>query len=405
MLPFHKPGSFPTWSLNDLLEGKIANDELKDRIVLVGSTAPSLRDTFHTPFTRFHSGQALAEMPGVEVHAHRVAALLQAQQGAAGGIGVLPAVWEPALLLLIGALGLGLGEGIRSLQRSGWLLLMAEVVLLAGGLVLLVGGLWVDVPSLMLTLGFITIAGWLRRGAIGQLQRRQMDRLLGQATSPAIAQELWRQRDSLLERGSFPGRSLQVTVLFADVVGFSAVAERFTAAETLHWLNQGMERFVTAVIESGGMVNKFTGDGFLAVFGVPVPQEPTKSASQAIHCAACLQDVVQELAETLRQQGSPELKLRVGLHSGEVIAGSMGSSERMEFAVIGDVVNVCARLEALEKERMPSSCRVLLSNQTKELLPQAQQVKLLSWGVLPVKGRSQPVAVYELERPSQRTGN
>jgi len=77
----------------------------------------------------------------------------------------------------------------------------------------------------------------------------------------------------------------------------------------------------------------------------------------------------------------------------------------MEFAVIGDVVNVCARLEALEKERMPSSCRVLLSNQTKELLPQAQQVKLLSWGVLPVKGRSQPVAVYELERPSQRTGN
>jgi len=405
MLPFHKPGSFPTWSLNDLLAGKIANHELKDRIVLVGSTAPSLRDTFHTPFTRFHSGQALAAMPGVEVHAHRVAALLQAQQGAAGGIGVLPAVWEPTLLLLIGALGLGLGEGIRSLQRSGWLLLMAEVVLLAGGLVLLVGGLWVDVPSLMLTLGFITIAGWLRRGAIGQLQRRQMDRLLGQATSPAIAQELWRQRDSLLERGSFPGRSLQVTVLFADVVGFSAVAEGFTAAETLHWLNQGMERFVTAVIESGGMVNKFTGDGFLAVFGVPVPQEPTKSASQAIHCAGCLQEVVLELEKTLRQQGSPELKLRVGLHSGEVIAGSMGSSERMEFAVIGDVVNVCARLEALEKERMPSSCRVLLSNQTKELLPQAQQVKLLSWGVLPVKGRSQPVAVYELERPSQRTGN
>ena len=405
MLPFHKPGSFPTWSLNDLLEGKIANDELKDRIVLVGSTAPSLRDTFHTPFTRFHSDQALSEMPGVEVHAHRLAALLQAQQGGAVGIGVLPALWEPALLLFIGALGLGLGEGIRSLQRSGWLLLIAEVVLLAGGLVLLVSGLWVDVPSLMLTLGFITIAGWLRRGAIGQLQRRQMDRLLGQATSPAIAQELWRQRDSLLEKGSFPGRSLQVTVLFADVVGSSAVAEQFTAAETLQWLNQGMERFVTAVIASGGMVNKFTGDGFLAVFGVPIPQSPAQSASQAIHCAASLQQVVQELEETLQQQGSPALKLRVGLHSGEVIAGSMGSSERMEFAVIGDVVNVCARLEALEKERMPSSCRVLLSEQTKELLPKEQQVNLLSWGLMPVKGRSQPVAVYELERPSQRTGN
>ena len=68
-------------------------------------------------------------------------------------------------------------------------------------------------------------------------------------------------------------------------------------------------------------------------------------------------------------------------------------------------VHVCARLEALEKERMPSSCRVLLSDQTKELLPEEQQVNLLSWGLMPVKGRNQPVAVYELERPSQRTGN
>ena len=74
MLPFHAPGSFPTWSLSDLLDGRIANAELNGRIVLMGSTAPSLRDTFHTPFTRFHSGQQLAEMPGVEIHAHRLAA-------------------------------------------------------------------------------------------------------------------------------------------------------------------------------------------------------------------------------------------------------------------------------------------------------------------------------------------
>ena len=405
MLPFHRPGSFPTWSLSDLLDGKIANAELKGRIVLVGSTAPSLRDTFHTPFTRFHSGQQLAEMPGVEIHAHRLAALIKAHQGASAGIGVLPTLWEPALLLLVGALGLGLGEGIRSLQRSGWLLLIAEFGLLAAGAALLVGGIWLDIPSLMLTLGFITTAGWLRRGAIGQLQRRQMERLLGQATSPAIAQELWLQRDSLLEKGSFPGRNLQVTVLFADVMGFSTVAEQSTAAETLHWLNQGMQRFVSEVIDSGGMVNKFTGDGFLAVFGVPVPQDPGQSAGQALHCAARLQQAVEELEETLSQQGAPLLKLRVGLHSGDVIAGSMGSSERMEFAVIGDTVNICARLEALEKQRMSSNCRVLLSSETRELLPSTEQVKLLSWGLMPIKGRSQPVAVYELQPPSQRTGN
>ena len=405
MLPFHQPGSFPTWSLSDLLGNRINTTDLKDRIVLVGSTAPSLRDTFHTPFTRFHKGQQLAEMPGVEVHAHRLAALLKAQQGSAGGIGILPAIWEPILLLLIGGLGVALGEGIRSLQRSGWLLLLTELGLLAAGLGFLMGGIWLDIPSLMLTLGLLTIAGWLRRGAIGQLQRQQMERLLGQATSPAIAEQLWQQRESLLENGSFPGRSLEVTVLFADVVGFSSVAEQSTAADTLRWLNQGMERFVNVVIGSGGMVNKFTGDGFLAVFGVPLPQDPTQSARQAIDCANRLQEAVQDLEGTLAQQGSPKLKLRVGLHSGEVIAGSMGSSERMEFAVIGDVVNVCARLEALEKQHMPSNCRVLLSSETRELLPSTMQAGLLYWGLMPIKGRSQPVNVYELPLASQRTGN
>ena len=83
----------------------------------------------------------------------------------------------------------------------------------------------------------------------------------------------------------------------------------------------------------------------------------------------------------------------------------MGSSERMEFAVIGDVVNVCARLEALEKERMPSNCRVLLSSETMDLLPMAERKNLLSWGLMPVKGRNQPVGVYELQPPSHRTGN
>jgi len=114
---------------------------------------------------------------------------------------------------------------------------------------------------------------------------------------------------------------------------------------------------------------------------------------------------VHTLQQTLKQIGQPSLKLRIGLHSGEAIAGSMGSSERMEFAVIGDVVNVCARLEALNKERMTSDCRVLISNETRTLLPESQRKNLMSWGLMAVKGRSQPVSVYELSFDSQVTGN
>ncbi|PSI00187.1 hypothetical protein C7K08_14510 [Synechococcus lacustris str. Tous] len=248
----------------------------------------------------------------------------------------------------------------------------------------------------MTTLALITAAGWLRRGAAGQLQRRQIERLLGQTTSPEVAAELWKQRESLLEEGRFPGRELAVTILFADIVGFSQVAEGFQPAETLQWVNVGMEKFVQVIHNNGGMVNKFTGDGFLAVFGVPLAQNPTLTANQALDSAAALQRTLLELNQQLLAENRPAMKLRVGLHSGEVITGSMGSSDRMEYAVIGDVVNVSSRLESLNKERQVNLCRVLLSKETLNLLTNPEQWQFNCWGSFPLKGREQSVEVYEL---------
>jgi adenylate cyclase len=147
----------------------------------------------------------------------------------------------------------------------------------------------------------------------------------------------------------------------------------------------------------GGMINKFTGDGFLAVFGVPLLQDPRQTATQAMRTAAALQTTVVQLNQQLAQNQQPALHLRLGLHSGEVITGSMGSSERMEYAVIGDVVNVSARLESLHKERMDGLCRVLLSQETLQLLNDPEQWQFLSWGSFPLKGRDQTVEVYELQ--------
>jgi len=156
-----------------------------------------------------------------------------------------------------------------------------------------------------------------------------------------------------------------------------------------------MELFVPLIHRHGGMVNKFTGDGFLAVFGVPVAQDPRQTATNAIATGQALQGAVAELKKELLAEQRPILRLRVGIHSGEVITGSMGSSERMEYAVIGDVVNVSARLESLEKERMDSDCRVLVSETTLELV-EAKDWPLNNWGDFPLKGRDQTVNVYEL---------
>ncbi|NBO29315.1 MAG: adenylate/guanylate cyclase domain-containing protein [Synechococcaceae bacterium WB8_1A_041] len=396
MLSYLQPGSFPIWNLSTLLDNKIPKADLKGKIILIGSVAPSLRDDFNTPHTRFSAAAQLATMPGVEVHAHRLAALSRLGQGNHYQMDVLPSFTETIALALIAAAGVAIGEGIKALRRSGWILLSGELLLLAIGFGLLLQGIWIGISIPMTTLALITAAGWLRRGAAGQLQRRQIERLLGQTTSPEVAAELWKQRESLLEEGRFPGRELAVTILFADIVGFSQVAEGFQPAETLQWVNTGMEKFVEVIHNNGGMVNKFTGDGFLAVFGVPLAQNPTLTANQALNSAAALQRTLLELNQQLQAENRPVMKLRVGLHSGEVITGSMGSSERMEYAVIGDVVNVSSRLESLHKERQFNFCRVLLSKETLNLLTNPEQWQFNCWGNFPLKGREQSVEVYEL---------
>ena len=396
MLSFLQPGSFPIWNLSSLLDNKIPKADLKGKIILIGSVAPSLRDDFNTPHTRFSAAAQLATMPGVEVHAHRLAALIRLGQGNHYQMDVLPAFTETIALALITAAGIAIGEGIKAMRRSGWVLLSSELLLLTTGFGLLLQGIWIGISIPMIALALIAAAGWLRRGAAGQLQRRQIERLLGQTTSPEVAAELWKQRESLLEEGRFPGRELAVSVLFADIVNFSKVAEGFQPTQTLQWVNMGMEKFVQVIHNNGGMINKFTGDGFLAVFGAPIDQDPKHTANQALKSAASLQHTLLLLNEQLLAEKRPEMKLRIGLHSGSVITGSMGCSERMEYAIIGDVVNVSSRLESLHKERQINICRVLLSKETLNLLTNPEQWQFNCWGSFPLKGRDQSVEVYEL---------
>ena len=396
MLPFYKPNSFPSWSLSDLLDGSIAPRELKGTIVLMGSRAPSLRDTFQTPFTRFGQQASLATMDGIEIHAQRLASLFDLQAGGRFQKVALSAWLNHGLLLIALALGILIGERPKSFVRSAFLLLLAEVLLLAASIGLLMVGSWVGISVPMVGLALMAVASWTRRAAVSQEQRRQFERLLGQTTSPAVALELWNQRESLLTDGRFPGRELPLTVMLADTVHFSSVGEWMAPTELLNWINVGMERFVEIINRHGGMVNKFTGDGFLAVFGAPLPLDARENAEAALGAAREIQLAITSLMVELKDKDLPPIRLRIGICSGPVITGSMGGSARMEYAVIGDAVNVSARLESLSKERMGNDCRVLLASDTKDLLEEGRW-RLTPWGPQSVKGREQPVEVYELE--------
>ena len=363
MLPFLQPGSFRQWSLQQLLTGQVPAAALRGSTVLIGSTAPSLRDGFEVPQTRFRAGASQMLMPGVELHAQRLAALQALQQpGARPQIWTVSVTVTNAVVLLACLIGALVAERVSPIRRGLLLLTLLLLGWSTATVALLWHRLWFELSEPVVALVLFGGTGLLRRGALAQQQRQQIQRLLGQTTSPAVAQELWSQRDTLLSAGQFEGKQLPVTVLFSDTCNFTTVSERLEPASVLAWLNRGMACCVPAITCHGGMVNKFTGDGFLGVFGAPI---------------------------------SP----------GPVLAGSMGSSERLEYAVIGDTVNCASRLESLDKQHHNGVVRVLVSSSTRALLLEnanadqrqwCARLQWQAWGTLPVKGRSEPLEIWEL---------
>ena len=411
MLPFLQLGSYRQWTLQQLLNGQVPAAAVRGSTALIGSTAPSLRDLFQVPYTRFRSGAAQVLMPGVEVHANRLVALQERQRQLEAGQSSRSQIWSAnveltnAIILVLALLGALVAERVSPIRRGLFLLILLIVAwgALAAGLLLV--HVWLELSEPVITLLLFGGTGLLRRGALAQQQRQQIQRLLGQTTSPAVANQLWNQREALLSDGRFEGRQLQVTVLFSDTRNFTTVSESLAPADLLNWLNRGMAYCVPAITRRNGMVNKFTGDGFLAVFGAPVGETPAADARAALHTALEIQQGMDTLNAQLAADGAPAMALRIGVHSGPVLAGSMGSSERLEYAVIGDTVNCASRLESIDKTRHDNLCRVLVSSATRELVQdeasaeeQAWLARLQwqEWGSLQVKGRQEPLEIWEL---------
>lgn len=411
MLPFARPGSFRQWTLRQLLEGQVPATALRGNTVLIGSTAPSLRDLFQVPQTRFRSGASEQLMPGVEIHANRLASLQERQRQIALGRPGQSQIWTAdvaltnAIVLLAALLGALVAERVSPIRRGLLLLVLLLLAWSAAAVGLLLVQVWLELSEPLAALLLFGGTGLLRRGALAQQQRQQIQRLLGQTTSPAVANQLWNQREALLSDGRFEGRQLEVTAIFSDTRNFTTVSEGLAPAELLNWLNRGMAYCVPAISRRGGMVNKFTGDGFLAVFGAPVGLNPAADARSAVQTVLEIQQGMDQLNAELEADGEPAMALRIGVHSGPVLAGSMGSSERLEYAVIGDTVNCASRLESIDKNRHDNLCRVLVSSATRDLLLEqasaeeqqwCERLIWNDWGVLHVKGRHEPLQIWEL---------
>ncbi|MEQ9354790.1 CHASE2 domain-containing protein [Coleofasciculus chthonoplastes] len=383
-------------SLTDVLAGKVDPSWVEDKIVIIGSTAPSLKDLFATPFSP--ALEKNAKIPGVLMQAQMVSQFLDAATGKR------PLFWfwseKAEILWIVGWIAIG---GILGRVTYHPLALIIGVtgslgVLSSVCFYLLTQSGWV--PFAAPAFGFgLTVAIFVTHRSYEAHQQQQIVmKLLGQNTSPEVAQALWQGRDRLLKSGKLPGIRLTATMFFADIKDFSTISEKMTPEALLEWLNEILGVVTREVLQGQGIVNKFTGDGVMVAFGVPMSRlhrtEVAEDAKAAVDCALAISDRLESMNRDWRRRGLPVIQMRIGIFTGPVVVGSLGGKDRLEYGVIGDSVNIASRLESCEKQRQPTPCRILIGQQTLDQLQGEFEVE--SWGPLALKGKQQTVNVYRV---------
>ena len=361
----------PAWAV-----GTLPEETWRDKIVIIGSTAPSLGDQLETPF---------GQQSGSEV-------LLSAVSGLRSGRGFRSPEAMPMAALIFTWLLLcnwrialpstALGTAIASS--------LLGISALVGIILAWLYGLWLPGASLML---MPLMAGSLRAGDLFQkesAQRRFLHSVLSRRVSPNLMRDMLRSgQESWMRLG---GRRERCVVLFTDLVGFTARSNVMDAESLFGLLNRYFEAIAAPVLHEQGLLDKFIGDALMAEFGVPVHRGERAEALAAVRAALAMQANLENLNRALELEGLDPLKQGIGIHCGEVIAGNLGSSHRLEYTVIGATVNLASRLESLTRQ-FPDH-PILMSADVRNLL--LDDVVVEDLGQHSVKGWPEPIKVFGL---------
>ena len=391
--------SFESYSLTDVLENRLDSEAIKGNIVLIGVTAESVKDFFYTPFSRGHTADQ--RISGTALHAHIVSQLLRFGSGSSTPLAT-PKEWTELLWILFWSLT---GGAVSVRIRSAWrFILMASIglmVLCLVGYGLFLRGWWI--PLIPPALTYLVSAAIVTAYMLNQEKRQRslLMQLFSKHVSSAVANTIWKQRDQFLDGGRPRSQKLIASVLFTDLVGFTSVSENLDPQTLLQWLNELFESMSGLIDEQGGVINKYIGDAILAVFGVPVARktesEISRDAVKAVKCALSMEQKIIQLNKVWQLKSMPTIGMRIGIYTGPLVAGSLGSAQRLEYTVIGDTVNTASRLESYDKEGFKpdvinNPCRILIGETTQQYLDNqfvTQQV-----GMVSLKGKDQKINVY-----------
>jgi adenylate cyclase len=374
-----KGGSFKYISASDLLGKKLAPESIKGKIILVGTTAPGLQDLRATPV-----GEAYA---GVEVHANLISGFLD------GRIPVKPdyALGYDVVVLVLAGLALAFGLPLLSATRAVVLSAVVAVLVFAvnhwlfasAGLVMpLAAALVMVLTAFALNMSY----GYF----VESRDKRQLANLFGTYVPPELVDEMAKNPGSY----SMEAANKELTVMFCDMRGFTKMSERMEPTQLQALLTAVFNRLTDIIRANRGTIDKYMGDCVMAFWGAPV--DIPNHAHLAVKTAMEMANAVRKINEEHRAKGIPEIGIGIGLNTGTMCVGDMGSEVRRAYTVIGDAVNLGSRLEGLSKAY---GVDIVVSETTR------RQATDFAWQELDrvrVKGKEQAVAIFWPVAPAER---
>ena len=373
-------------SMTEVLEGLMPADLVRDRIVLIGITGESIRDYFYTPYSSGLLDRSATTYSGVAIHADLVSQILSSALEGRPQIRVWSKPWEALWIFGWSVVGATLSwiQRYRGgvIQRSP--LTVTSILLTGGGLIYgsylaFLQGWWIPVVPPVLALGgsAIAIASYVAYRATGMRQT------FGRYLTDEVVANLLETPEGL----EFGGEKRKVTILMSDLRGFSALSERVPSEIAVDVINFYLEVMTEVISQYQGTINEIMGDGILVMFGAPIARED--DSQRAIACAIAMQLAMDKVNRHNQQMNLQSLEMGIGINTGQVLVGNIGSKKRAKYTVLGSPVNLAARIESYTV-----GGQILVSKDT--LKDAGSIVRVDEKMQVQPKGFQKPITVYEI---------
>ncbi len=369
-----KKKTFPHFSFTDVVHRRIDPEVFREKIVIVGGTAIGLFDLRATPYENV--------FPGPEIHANIIDNILQKD--------FLQRpnwfkVFEYLIILILGTLFSLVLPRVRAIYGLLGALVFIMAYVFLDRFFFQTLRIWLNIVHPVLTIIFVYIGITLYRYITEEREKAKIKGAFSVYVTPAVVEEMLRNPEKL----RLGGEKKELTVLFSDIRGFTTISEKLPPDELVRFLNDYLTAMTDIVFKYEGTLDKYMGDAIMAIFGAPIDQEDHYIRS--CNTALDMMEELKRLHKRWEQEGAPKIDIGIGINTGLMSVGNMGSSLRFDYTVMGDSVNLGSRLEGMNKEY---NTNIIISEYTYEKVKDHFFCRELDQ--VRVKGKIQPVKIYEL---------